>query len=163
VVPIGDGRACLEERTYAASDARVLPHAGNRWEQVGVIVPVALPAVEGFYLLCAVRAERFDAAASVLFQVDRTPPVVAAGAVVEPLARGGVIVRPYLDPPELSAVRFGWGARGEFDCRDSDELTDFFVAPLVIEAGDLPAVYCIYGMDAAGNRTPVTRVDIPAP
>ena len=162
VVPIGDGTPCLDERTYLDSAARVLPHAGDRRQQVGVIVPIELPEAEGYYLLCGVRARGYSGAASVLFQVDRTPPVIAAGAVVQPLARGGVIVRAHLDPPELAAVRFGWGARGAFDCRDTDQLTDFFVAPLVIEAEDLPAVYCIYGMDAAGNRTPVTRIDIPS-
>ncbi len=105
--------------------------------------------------------EGYDLAASVIFEVDRTPPTLAADAEVERLEGGGVAVRPLLRPPELAAVRFTWGAPGAVDCEDPDALQDFSIAPLTIAAVDLPAVYCISGLDAAGNRTPVTRIDIP--
>ena len=163
LVPIGDGTACLDKSTYAESAARLLPQAGEQWELVGAIVPVDLPESEGFHLLCAVRAEGYDRAASVLFQVDRSPPVMAADAVVERLDDGGLVVRPLLAPPEIAAVRFGWGTSGAIDCADAEQLDDYFLAPLVIGVDELPAVYCIYGMDAAGNRTPVSRIDLPAP
>lgn len=163
LVPIGDGTACLDKSTYVESAAQLLPQAGEPWELVGTIVPVVLPESEGFFLLCAVRSEGYDRAASVVFQVDRTPPVVAADAVVERLDDGGVVVRPLLDPPEIAAVRFGWGAPGAIDCDDPETLVDYFLAPLVIEVAELPAIYCIYGMDAAGNRTPVSRIDLPPP
>ncbi len=88
---------------------------------------------------------------------------MAADATVERLADGGVVVRPHLDPPEIAAVRFAWGALDALDCKDAAALDEFFLAPLVIAADDLPAVYCISGMDAAGNRTPVTRIEIAAP
>ena len=41
-----------------------------------------------------------------------------ASATVEDIGGGAVIVRPHLDPPELSTVRFTWGPRGEVDCTD---------------------------------------------
>lgn len=162
LVPLGDGTACTDRQTYAGSGEEVLPHAGKPWELRGIVVAADLPEQEGHYLLCAVRGEGYAAAASVLFEVDRTPPLFPAGADVERLDGGGAIIRPYLNPPELSTVRFIWGAPGTLDCTDTAAFQDFFIAPLTLEARDLPARYCIYGMDAAGNPTPVTTIDIPA-
>ena len=161
LVPIGDGTVCADKETYADADTHLLPRAGQPWEAVGVIVAPELPGAEGHYLLCAVSGERYDSAASVIFEVDRTPPTVAAGAEVERLDGGGVAVRPLLSPPELAAVRYTWAAPDTVDCDDLDAFQEFSVAPLIIAAADLPAVYCIYGLDAAGNRTPVTSIDIP--
>ena len=84
-----------------------------------------LPGEEGHYLLCAVSGEGYDLAASVIFEVDRTPPTLAADAEVERLEGGGVAVRPLLRPPELAAVRFTWGAPGAVDCEDPDALAGF--------------------------------------
>ena len=97
-----------------------------------------------------------------LFEVDRTPPLVEAGASIEDIGGGGVVVRPHLDPPEISNVRFAWGSPGSVDCDDTASFQDFFIVPLTLTADQLPVTYCIYGMDAAGNPTPVTRIDIPA-
>lgn len=161
LVPIGDGTACARAATYASSPARPLPKAGKEWDlSVGLDLPVELPEVEGFSLLCAVRDDDYAGAASVLFEVDRTPPRAKAAADVERLD-GAVVVRPHLDPPEISTVRFTWGRKGKVDCDDTPGFQDFFVVPLTIERADLPATYCIYGMDGAGNRTPVTRIEIP--
>lgn len=73
-----------------------------------------------------------------------------------------VIVRPHIDPPELSTVRFTWGPQGQVDCEDTAAFQEFFMVPLTLMAEDLPATYCIYGLDAAGNRTPVEKIEIPA-
>lgn len=162
LVPLGDATACSAPQTYAGAGEEVLPHAGKPWELRGILVTADLPEQEGHYLLCAVRGEGYAGAASVLFEVDRTPPLFAAAAGVERLDNGVAIVRPYLNPPELSTVRFLWGAPGAIDCTDTAAFQDFFIAPLTLEAQDLPATYCIYGMDAAGNPTPVTTIDIPA-
>ena len=162
LVRFGDGRPCARKETYADARAAVLPRAGEPWEAVGVVVPVDLPEIEGLYLLCAVRGEAYDGAVAVEFEVDRTPPRLAATADLERLENGAVVVRPFLAPPEISTVRFAWGRPGEVDCGDPDAFQDSFIAPLTIDASDLPAVYCIYGLDAAGNRTAVTSIEIPA-
>lgn len=39
------------------------------------------------------------------------------------------------------------------------ELEGLGIAPVPIK--DLPATYCLYGMDDAGNATPVKEIDIP--
>jgi hypothetical protein len=91
---------------------------------------------------------------------SRPPP---ASATVEDIGGGAVVVRPHLDPPELTTVHFAWGPRGKVDCADRASFRDFFIAPLTLEAGDLPATCCVYGLDAAGNPTPVTEIDIPGP
>jgi len=160
LVPLKDGAECGRKETYVDSAARVLPRVGEPWEAVGVLIAVDLPVEEGFYLLCGVRAEAYGSAASVIFEVDRTPPVLDAGAKVERLEDGSVVVRPYLHPPELSTVRFTWGAMGTVDCEDTAAFQDSSLAPLTIHADDLPAEYCIYGRDVAGNATPVTTIDI---
>lgn len=162
LVPLGDAEPCGRKETYRDAVAAVLPRAGEAWEAVGVVVAVDLPEVEGRYLLCAVRGAAYDKAAAVVFEVDRTPPRVKASADIERLQTGAVIVRPRLSPPEISTVRFAWGAPGDVDCSDPDAFEGHFIAPLTLDASDLPATYCVYGLDAAGNRTPVTTIEIPA-
>lgn len=161
LVPLGGGTACTDPETYSGATAEALVTAENDWD-LATVVPVDLPEVEGRYLLCAVRDEGYAAAASVQFEVDRTAPLVSADASVEDLGEGGVLVRPHLDPPELANVRFTWSAPDAVDCDDTTAFQDFFIVPLHIERNDLPASYCIYGMDSAGNPTPVTRIEIPA-
>jgi hypothetical protein len=161
LVPLGDGTACGTAATYATAASRPLPKAGQEWEALGVKVAVDLPETEGRFLLCAVAGSDYAGAASVLFEVDRTPPIFAAAAEVEDIGGGTVIVRPHLVPPEIATVRFTWGAPEEVDCTNTAGFQDFFIVPLTLETSDLPASYCIYGMDAAGNATGVTRIEIP--
>ncbi|MCW5951942.1 MAG: hypothetical protein KIT69_06770, partial [Propionibacteriaceae bacterium] len=161
VVPLGDGTACLRPETYAAAADTVVPQAGYEWEQKGEPQPVELPEIEGHYTLCAVAGEDYAGAASVLFEVDRTPPIFPASAGVEDIGGGTVIVRPHLNPPELSTFRFTWGDPKTVDCEDTASFQEFFIVPLTLTSEDLPAVYCLYGMDGAGNATDVTRIEIP--
>lgn len=163
LVPLGDGKACADSDTYDVGLPVRLPQAGEPWELRGVQVPVDLPETEGRFMLCAVREANFAGAASVLFDVDRTPPLFPASATVEDIGDGAVLVQPHLNPPEISTVRFTWGDPDETDCADTESFRDFFIAPLTLLAEQLPARYCVYGMDAAGNATPVTEIDIPAP
>jgi hypothetical protein len=161
LVPLGDGTACQQRDAYASARPAVLPEAGEDWEQVGVEVSPGLPEEEGRFVLCAVAGSDYDGAASVLFEVDRTPPKFAANAEVEDIGDGNVIVRPHLVPPEISTVRFTWGPQGSIDCTDTSSFQDFFVVPLTLKAADLPATYCVYGLDTAGNAGPVTKIEIP--
>jgi hypothetical protein len=73
-----------------------------------------------------------------------------------------VLVQAHLNPPEISTVRFTWGHPDTVDCDDTATFQDLFIAPLTIFADDLPATYCLYGLDAAGNPTPVQTIDIPS-
>ncbi|PZU44715.1 MAG: hypothetical protein DI566_11495 [Microbacterium sp.] len=161
LVPLGDGAACTAPATYDGAPPAPLTADTDAAHQDSPLA-VDLPEKEGRYLLCAVRDDGYEAAASVLFEVDRTPPLVEAGASIEDIGGGGVVVRPHLDPPEISNVRFAWGSPGSVDCDDTASFQDFFIVPLTLTADQLPVTYCIYGMDAAGNPTPVTRIDIPA-
>lgn len=56
-------------------------------------------------------------------------------------------------------MRFTW-VPGDAECPAREEFQDFFIVPLMLEADELPATYCIYGLDQAGNTTEVTRVPI---
>ena len=161
LVPLRDATACQAPETYAGAVALDIPAAGEAWEQVGRVVPVELPASEGRFLFCAVNGENYAGAASVLFQVDRTPPVLPAGAEVVD-SDGSVIVVPHLNPPEIATVRFAWGAPEAIDCGDPSGFQDFFIIPLTLTADDLPARYCIYALDDAGNAGPVTTIELPA-
>ncbi len=160
LAPLGDGTACTDPATYVGTASIVMTvSAEDPWSSA-LRLPVDLPAVEGRYLLCVVRGEGYEAAASVLFEVDRTPPAVAAAADVEDIG-DAVMVRPHLMPPELANVRFTWGAPGAVDCTDTASFQGFMIVPLTIMNEDLPAVYCVYGMDQAGNATGVTEIEIP--
>lgn len=161
LVPLGDARACQHPETYLDAAATALPKAGEEWERVGVNIPVKLPEQEGRFLFCAVAGEDYPGAASVLFDVDRTPPTIPAGAEIEDIGGGAVVVRPVIHPPEITSVRFTWGAPNTVDCDNTEGFQEFFIVPLTLERGDLPVKYCVYGMDTAGNRTDVTRIDIP--
>lgn len=160
MAPLGDGTTCLSPDSYENAEDVALPSPGEPWED-GTIVPTTLPEEEGRYVLCAVAGEDYAGAASVLFDVDRTPPIFAPDATVESIGGGAKLVRPHLNPPEISTVRFTWGAPDTVDCADTASFQDLFIAPLTILEDDLPAKYCIYGMDAAGNPTPVRTIDIP--
>jgi hypothetical protein len=159
VAPLGDGTACTTAATYGSAAPAALPAEVEPWED-GLVLPVALPEVEGQYVLCAVRESDYAAAASVVFEVDRTSPILEAGASVEDLGNGALVVRPYLSPPEITTVRFLWGPADDVDCDDTAAFQDFFIVPLTLEPADLPATYCIYGLDAAGNATSVTKLDL---
>ena len=161
LVPLGDGTACLRAETYGSATDTVIPQAGYEWEQKGDPLPVDLPEIEGHYTLCAVAGEDYASAASVLFEVDRTPPVFPASAEVEDIGGGTKIVRPHLNPPELTTFRFTWGDPKTLDCDDTANFQEFFIVPLTLTTEDLPASYCLYGMDGAGNTTEVTRIEIP--
>jgi len=161
LVPLGDGTACTKAATYAHAASKPLPKAGEDWDRTGVEVPVTLPETEGRFLLCAAQGSDYAGAASIAFEVDRTPPIFPASADVEDVGGGTVVVRPHLIPPEISTVRFTWGTPGKVDCDDTSTFQDFFIVPLTLEPSDLPATYCVYGLDAAGNTTPVTRIEIP--
>ncbi len=73
-----------------------------------------------------------------------------------------IAVNPFLYPPELSTVRFTW-VQGDSECPATSEFQDFFVIPLMLEAEQLPATYCIYGLDQAGNTTDVVRIPLESP
>ncbi|QXT63172.1 trypsin-like serine peptidase [Tessaracoccus palaemonis] len=161
LVPLGDGSACTSATTYASAEPQELPEAAGEWDLVGAKISVDLPETEGRFLFCAVSGNDYAGAASVLFDVDRTPPIFAAAADVEDIGGGTMIVRPHLVPPEIQTVRFTWGAPDEVDCDDPTTFQDFFIVPLTLEASDLPATYCLYGLDSAGNATDVTRIEIP--
>ena len=163
LVPLGDGTACQQAQTYQGIDPVALPKAGEVWDLVGVTIPVDLPEEEGHYALCAASATDYPGAATILFDVDRTPPLFPASAEVEDLGDGDMLVRPHLNPPDTSTVRFTWGDPATVDCTDTDTFQDFFIVPLTIPREDLPATYCVYGLDAAGNASTVTTLDIPAP
>jgi hypothetical protein len=162
LVPLGDGNACLDPATYRDAEEISIPEAPEFWEHPGTEVDVDLPAQEGWFMLCAVAGDNYQGAASILFEVDRTPPLFPASATVEDIGDGAVVVIPHLNPPELANVRFMWGL-ADLDCSNTDLFGDFFTVPLTLSEYELPARYCVYGMDAAGNRTDVTVIDIPRP
>lgn len=164
LVPMGDATACTDPATYADAAPVDLPQAGDEpWSQTGVVVPVELPETEGRFLLCAVRADAYAAAASVLFAVDHTPPVIPAGATVEYIGDAAVAVHPHFDPPELSRVRFTWGSADTVDCDDTAAFQEMRMVPPILTADELPAVFCVYALDQAGNSTPIERIDIDLP
>ncbi len=161
LVPLGDATACQQPETYTSANPTVVAQAGYEWDQLGTVVDVKLPETEGHYLLCAVAGDDYAGAASVLFDVDRTPPIFPATAEVEDIDGGTVVVRPHLNPPELATFRFTWGDPKTVDCEDTANFQDFFIVPLTLTSEDLPATYCLYGLDNAGNATDVTRIEIP--
>lgn len=158
LVPLESAGVCTDPATYEGAAAGTVPAVENPWDE-GLILPVSLPEEEGFFALCAVAGDDYQGAATVLFEVDRTPPKFEPGASVEGIGDGNIVVNPFLNPPELSTVRFTW-VPGEQECPATSEFQDFFVVPLMLEAGDLPATYCIYGMDQAGNATDVVRIPL---
>ena len=163
LVPFGDGRACQREETYSGAATVALRKAAKPGEALGIPVDVDLPETEGHYLLCAVRGHDYEGAAAVLFEVDRTPPLIAATAEVEDIGEGNLRVTPQLNPPEISAVRSMWGPPDTVNCADP---TGFYPAdpspkPLAISAANLPVRYCIYGQDAAGNATGIAVINLP--
>jgi hypothetical protein len=161
LVPLSDGGECREPDTYADSVPVDVPATtGTEWEVEGTAVDVDLPETEGWYGLCAVSAEEYSGAATVTYEVDRTPPVADVHVSIEDLGAGAFWVRPYLAPPEIATIRFTWGAAGEVDCSDTRSFQDFFIVPLLLEPENLPATYCVYGMDNAGNASAVRELAV---
>ncbi|MFT3798919.1 trypsin-like serine peptidase [Microbacterium sp.] len=158
LVALTSAAVCTDPSAYAGAESTSVPAGVEEWDP-GQIIPITLPDVEGHYALCAVAGDDYAGAAAVLFEVDRTPPIFAAGASVEDLGDGHVWVSPFLNPPEISTVRFTW-VPGDVACPATDQFQDFFIVPLLLEPDQLPATYCIYALDAAGNTTEVTRIPI---
>lgn len=161
LVELGDGDECADPAVYiGATEIEVPASTGTEWKAEGTAAAVDLPEVEGWYALCALFGDDHAGAATITFEVDRTPPAVELVIAVEDLGEGAVWVRPYLEPPEIATIRFTWGPAGQVDCEDAASFQDFFIVPLLLEAGDQPATYCAYGLDNAGNASPVTEVEI---
>lgn len=158
LVELTDASVCADPATYADAATATVPATEHDWDE-GHIVAVTLPEVEGHYALCAVAKDDYAGAATVLFEVDRTPPLFQPGASVYDLGEGNVSVSPFLNPPELSTVRFTW-VPGDAECPAPETFQDFFIVPLTLMADDLPATYCIYGLDQAGNTTDVVRIPL---
>lgn len=158
LVELTDSGVCADPSTYATAPTVKVPAVEHHWDE-GYAIPVTLPEVEGHYALCAVANDDYAGAATVLFEVDRTPPLFPAGASVYDLGDGNVSISPFLNPPELSTVRFTW-VPGDAECPATETFQDFFIVPLMLEASQLPATYCIYGLDQAGNTTEVVRIPI---
>ena len=49
---------------------------------------------------------------------------------------------------------------GDAECPAPETFQDFFIVPLTLMADQLPATYCIYGLDQAGNATDVVRIPL---
>ena len=158
LVELTGSGVCADPATYDGAEAVTVPATEYDWDE-GRVVPVTLPEVEGHYALCAVANDDYAGAATVLFEVDRTPPLFQPGASVEDLGDGNVTVFPFLNPPELSTVRFTW-VPGDAECPVPETFQDFFIVPLTLMADQLPATYCIYGLDQAGNATDVVRIPL---
>ncbi|MCR6713006.1 MAG: serine protease [Demequina sp.] len=163
LVPLGDGGVCTDPATYAQAPSATLEVAGEAWEDKGTLVEPVLPDTEGWYLLCAVNGDDYAGAASVIFQVDETPPIFPADASLERQDDGAVIIHPHFNPPEISTIRYVLGPEGTVDCDDTDAFQSSLTFFTWVEPADMPATYCLFGLDAAGNRSPVTQIDIPAP
>lgn len=159
LVPLDRGGVCTDPATYEGAQAGTIAAVEHSWDE-GLVLPVTLPEQEGFFALCAVVEDDYAGAATVIFEVDRTPPIFPPGASVEHIGDGNLVVSPFLNPPELSTVRFTW-VPGDVQCPPTSEFRDFFVVPLTLEADQLPATYCIYGLDQAGNTTDVVRIPLP--
>lgn len=163
LVELTSSTVCTDPAVYAGlatAEAPIAPAVEHPWDP-GYVVPVTLPEEEGHYALCAAAEDDYAGAMAVVFEVDRTPPLFQAGASIEDLGTGNVSVLPFLNPPELSTVRFTW-VEGDNECPATEQFQDFFIVPLMLEADQLPATYCIYGLDQAGNTTDVVRVPIAA-
>lgn len=158
LVPLDRSAVCTDPATYDGAESVTVPAVTYPWED-GLVLPVTLPAEEGFFALCAAVEDDYDAAATVIFEVDQTPPMFQPGASVEDIGDGNIMINPFLNPPELSTVRFTW-VPGDTECPATSEFQDFFVIPLMLEANQLPATYCIYGLDQAGNSTDVVRIPL---
>ena len=158
LAPLDRSDVCTDPATYANAVQATVSAVEHPWDP-GLEVPANLPEEEGLFALCAVANDDYAGAATVIFQVDRTPPMFQPGASVEGIGEGNIVVNPFLNPPELTTVRFTW-LPGDVECPATSEFQDFFVIPLMIEASDLPATYCIYGLDQAGNATDVVRMPL---
>lgn len=72
---------------------------------------------------CSPWADARSPTIPTLIWLDRTPPIVAA-ADVEDIDGGTVIVRPLVVPPEISTVRFIWGAPDKVNCASTHDFQD---------------------------------------
>lgn len=163
LVELTGSAICTDPAVYVddeTAEPPIAPAVERPWDP-GLVVPVTLPEEEGHYALCAVAGEDYAGAAAVVFEVDRTPPLSQPDVSVEDLGEGNVSVFPFLNPPELSTVRFTW-VEDDTACPAMEQFQDFFIVPLMLEADQLPATYCIYGLDQAGNTTDVVRIPIAA-
>ena len=115
-----------------------------------------LPTAEDVYVLCAARADADGApstaeAGYAVMQVDATPP--DAPITLSTVGDGtGLRVEPVFAPPEHSSFLVLSGPAGTVDCAATDAYTLYRRVAIVLDAGQLPATFCVIGEDEAGNR-----------
>ena len=139
VVPLTSVDAC-DDAVYDTPGIRLGPEP--------VLVPAAVPAEEGHYLLCLKGST-----VRVALQRDLTPPVRTPEISTLPVG-GGYRVRPLFSPPELSDYLVKLGPAATTDCGDNAGYRPFRRAPLAAAPRDLPATFCAIGLDLAGNPGP---------
>lgn len=159
LVPLTSAQVCTDPAIYSGAAEISVPAVEYSWDP-GYLLSVSLPEEEGHYALCAVARDDYAGAAAVVFEVDRTPPIFNAGASIEDLGGGAISVVPFLNPPELANIRYTW-LPGDAQCPDPSTFNGFRIVPLTLMADELPATYCIYAMDQAGNPTDVVRIPLP--
>ncbi len=58
------------------------------------------------------------------------------------------------------ALHLGGVGRDDTACPAMEQFQDFFIVPLTPEADQLPATYCIHGLDQPFTTTDVVRIPI---
>lgn len=159
LTPLTSAQVCTNPSIYENAPEVIVPSVENPWD-LGYVLSVDLPEVEGHYALCAVAGDDYAGAGAVVFEVDRTPPIFTPGASIEGIGDGHVVVMPFLNPPELANIRYNW-LPGDVECPPTSTFRGFLIVPLTLMADQLPATYCVYATDQAGNATDVVRIPVP--
>ena len=156
-----DPQVCQLPETYEGAETLSVPATEGIWEE-GLPVPVTLPEEEGFYAFCAVAGEDYQGAATVIFEVDRTPPAFDPVVEVEPTPDdpNTLTVLPVIDPPEIAIIRQAW-VPGDGECPAREDFQMSMGMLEFVEENDRPKTYCAYGLDSAGNESGIVRVFLP--
>lgn len=125
------------------------------------VIDDAIPAEEGFYLLCVLAGQTetiddtwqsLDHPTVMIAEIDTTPPLLEPQVLLRD--RGDAQeVNLIFDPPELSDYIFKFGAPDTIDCADEADYQRFRRIPPIIENDQLPAKLCVIAYDNAGNPT----------
>ena len=125
------------------------------------IIDDAIPAEEGFYLLCVLAGpqatvdeswQSTDYPTVMIAQIDTTPPLLEPQVLVRDMGDARQVDLVF-EPPELSDYIFKFGPPETADCADEAGYEQFRRIPPIVENDDLPVKLCVIAFDNAGNPT----------
>lgn len=123
---------------------------------------LTVPAKEGVYAMCVIGQHSANKnwqstsnASIKLREIDNTPPAIKPTTRLVFETEDSWIVDPIFNPYEIVDLRIKSGPLKSTKCDDDTGYSIYRRIPISLKKKDSPVRFCVYGLDQAGNRSPI--------